>query len=156
MPHPRDWQREQMPRGCPGRGDWAPLELTDALQLKLQLFSHKFEFNACDWLSRSAATRQINKGGEDEPGFEVDQHLSESHTFSQYKIFEDSHGLWNNSFVPFKQVGLKAKSLVACSRLSDSEDDRKSDPLHNMVCIRTLLQVVHSQYKNAVGCIRSV
>ena len=30
MPHPRDWQREQMPRGCPG-GGWALLELTDAL-----------------------------------------------------------------------------------------------------------------------------
>ena len=29
MPHPRDWQREQMPRGCPG--GWAPLELIDAL-----------------------------------------------------------------------------------------------------------------------------
>ena len=29
---PPGWQREQMPRGCPGRGGWgwAPLELTDA------------------------------------------------------------------------------------------------------------------------------
>ena len=32
MPYPRDWQREQMPRGCPG-GGWALLELIDALPL---------------------------------------------------------------------------------------------------------------------------
>ena len=31
MPSPRDLQRKQMPRGCPG-GGWAPLELIDALQ----------------------------------------------------------------------------------------------------------------------------
>ena len=29
MPHLQDWQREQMPLGCPGEG-WAPLELIDA------------------------------------------------------------------------------------------------------------------------------
>ena len=27
---PPDWQRGQMPRGCPGVGGWAPLELIDA------------------------------------------------------------------------------------------------------------------------------
>ena len=34
MPHPRDRQSEQMPRGCPG-GGWAPLELIDALKLDI-------------------------------------------------------------------------------------------------------------------------
>ena len=36
---PLDWQREQMPRGCPGEGGggWAPLELIDALVVVLQI-----------------------------------------------------------------------------------------------------------------------
>ena len=36
LPHPRDWQGGQMPRSRPGEC-WAQLELTDALQTKLQL-----------------------------------------------------------------------------------------------------------------------
>ena len=34
MPHPRDWQGGQMPRSCPEGGDWAQVELTDALPEK--------------------------------------------------------------------------------------------------------------------------
>ena len=52
----------------------------------------KFEFNACDRLSRSAPTRQIQKknkvDGENKPEFLVDQKLSESHTFALYKDLE--------------------------------------------------------------------
>ena len=36
MLHPRDWQGGQMPRSSPGGGgDWAQVELTDALTQKL-------------------------------------------------------------------------------------------------------------------------
>jgi len=55
--------------------------------------------------------------GEDEPEFEVDQLLSESHKFALYKDREGYHSLWYTSFVPSKQVEKsRQKALKNCRK----------------------------------------
>jgi len=82
------------------------------------LSRNKFEFNACDWLSRSATNQKhaYKADGEGEPEFEVDQSLSESHNFVLYKDLAGYHSLWDTSFVPSKQAGKKAKGLEELSQ----------------------------------------
>ena len=72
MPHPRDWQREQMPRGCPGGGggvgtagiDWC-ITLSNAVLLRVY-YSHFPPFSKATlshehwqaWLTESLPTNQ--------------------------------------------------------------------------------------------------
>ena len=62
MPHPRDWQGEQMPRTSRGWGGgvWAQLELTDALASSKPFFTGNNSFNPKNEPSNGIEKKQVH------------------------------------------------------------------------------------------------
>ena len=73
------------------------------------LSRNKFEFNASNWLSRSAGKKKTWRTVETSLN-------SESHKFALYKDLEGYHSLWDTLFVPSKQAAKKIKGLEELSQ----------------------------------------